>query len=142
MSDARAQLDQLSANLAELVDVPSRVATAAAGRINELIQDEFASGQDPYGTAWEELAESTVQRKGGDDRILIRTGETQAETYARPTAGAGIEVVSTEAAGFHQTGTVHMPARPVLPGDHDGLPEEWEEAIDDETEKAFAKVRA
>lgn len=140
MSNAIAQLDQLAANLAELSSVPSRAARPAAEAITALLQDEFDSETSPDGEHWAALMPSTVKRKGGDDRILIRTEATRNNTYARPSAGAGIQIVTSEAALFHQTGTSHHAARPILPGDKDGLPAEWQDAIDDAVDAAFRKV--
>lgn len=136
MTSGIAALNQLSETLGELATVPSRAARGAATRINSLLGDQFAGAHDPDGDPWDELLESTKRRKGGDSRILIRSGTTKEETYARPTGSAGIEIVSTAAAQFHQTGTKHMVARPILPAG-DELPEAWEDVIEDEISQAF-----
>ncbi len=141
MSSATKALEQLSANLAELSDVPSRAARGAAARINVALQEQFDGEHDPDGRPWAKLLPQTVRRKGGDSRILQRTGEMREGTYARPSQGSGIEISSVEYASFHQTGTKHMTKRPVLPA-QDGLPDEWTEIVDDEVAKAFARRRA
>lgn len=138
MSNAIAELERVADSLAELAVVPARAAAGAADSINGLLADQFAGGHDPYGDAWADLLDSTVKRKGGDTRILIRTGEAEAETKARPTSGAGIEITTKDYMSYHQTGTEHMTARPVLPGD--GLPDEWEDAINAAVEAAFQEV--
>jgi hypothetical protein len=138
MTDSIAELQRVADSLAELSTVPARAAAAAADSINGLLAEQFAGSHDPSGEAWAELLESTVKRKGGDTRILIRTGAAEAETRARPTAGAGIEITTKDYMSYHQTGTGHMVARKVLP--EDGLPEEWEDAIDSAVEDAFQKV--
>lgn len=140
MSDAIQALNRLADALAELSDVPSRASRGAAERINGLLAQEFAGSHSADGEGWAPLLESTVKRKGGDSRILIRSDETRDQTYARPLPGSGIEIVSTEAAQYHQTGTRHMVARPILP-DTGELPPEWEEAVEDAVAKAFGRVQ-
>jgi len=140
MSNAIADLNRLADALADLSDVPSRAARGAAERINGMLAEEFASAHSADGEPWAPLMASTIRRKGGDARILIRSGETRDNTYARPLPGSGIEISSTEAAGYHQSGTSNMVARPILP-DTGELPPEWEEAIDDEVAKAFGRAK-
>jgi hypothetical protein len=131
--------DDLAATLAELDDVPSRISSEVADGINVLIADQFASGSDPYGAPWAPLLPQTVRRKGGDARILLRSDDLAAQTVARPTSGAGVEITSVGYGGRHQGGTKHMVARPILP-DGGELPESWQEVIDTATESAFKKA--
>ena len=42
-----------------------------------------------------------------------------------------IEVIVADPASYHQEGTVNMPARPIIPDESRGLPETWEQAIQD-----------
>lgn len=132
------QLDQLAAALEDLQHVPSRAASAASERISGLLAEQFAGGFGPEGD-WDPLLESTIRRKGGDARILIRSGEAQANTFARPAQGAGIEIQTLDYMSYHQSGTQHMAARPILPEDE--LPEEWLEIIDEEVEAAFGRAQ-
>jgi hypothetical protein len=127
---------RLMDNLGELTTIPSRVAKAAAADINGFIQEEFDEEQDPYGDAWAPDAPSTVKKKG-HDRIMFETGETKDTTMARPTAGAGIEITSTQQAGYNQFPRGDVPARPVLPS-RDELPEEWQDAIQKRVDQAMA----
>jgi hypothetical protein len=129
----------LAATLAELDDIPSRIAGEVADGINEEIRQQFDSGTDPYGAPWGPLLPQTVRRKGGDRRILRRADALSVETVARPTAGAGVEISSVDYGGRHQGGTKHMIARPILP-DEGELPESWQEVIEKATEKAFKKA--
>ncbi len=131
--------DDLASTLAELEDIPSRIASDVAGGINELIQDQFVSGSDPYGNPWAPLLPSTVRRKGGDTRILRRTDALSSQTIARSTSGAGIEITSIEYGGYHQGPTADRVARPILP-DGGELPESWQEVIEEKTSTAFAKA--
>lgn len=122
-------LDELIDNLRELADVPSRAARQAAEGIDEAIQRQFDDGVDPYGAAWEPLAESTIartpDREGGP---LDNTGAMRAGIVVAPSSGAGIAITfDADYAQYHQTGTKSMPARKILPEEE--LPEEWEDAI-------------
>ncbi len=133
------KFSDLASTLADLEDIPSRIAGEVASGINELIQDQFASSSDPYGNPWAPLLPSTVRRKGGDTRILRRTDALSSETIARPSSGAGIEIRSVEYGGYHQGPAAHRVARPVLP-DEGELPESWQEIIESKTEAAFSKA--
>lgn len=131
----------LAARLAELEDIPSKIAQEVADGITEEIRQEFDGGHDPYGHAWSPLKASTLRRKRGDARILRRSDVMSSETVARPSRGAGVEVVSVDYGEHHQTGTASndMDARPVLP-DGDELPESWQEIIEDATARAVRKT--
>lgn len=130
---------KLADNLGRLAQIPSRIARPIATRINVEIQNQFADGKDPYGKAWAPLKPSTVRSKGGDTRILIRTGRGRQETIAIPMSGAGIELVSVDYLGYHMGATSVRPARPVLPNRSD-LPAKWQEIIQDEWRKAFGRT--
>ena len=124
-----AALANVRRSLAQLARVPSAASSGAAGAIQALIGEQFARGTDPYGAGWQALAESTVRRKGGDDRILIRTGDMMSGVSVQPMSGAGISITfEQDYSAYHQVGTGRMPARPVLP-DQRGLPDSWREAI-------------
>ena len=131
-------LDAVIANLGELQSVPSRAAKAIAMRLTAELNDEFTGEHDPYRRAWAPLLPQTVKRKGGDARILRRTDALSVETVALPASGAGIEITSLEYGQFHQTGTRHMVARPVLPGGSE-LPKAWQDIIEEEIDAAFRK---
>ncbi len=119
----------LAERLDELSGLPSRITRPVADGINDQIARQFTSGCDPYGDPWEPLLPQTVRRKGGDTRILVRTGALASLTVAKPMAGAGIEIESEDYGQFHQGGTVHMDARPILP-DGAELPDEWQDIIE------------
>lgn len=129
----------LQDRLAELEGIHSRIAGEIADGITEEIRRQFDAGVDPYGDAWAALLPSTLKRKGGDARILRRTDVLSSETIARPTQGAGIEITSVDYGSYHQCGTVHMDARPILP-DGDALPEAWEDVIDTAYTRAVGKA--
>lgn len=129
----------LAATLAELEDIPSRIASDVADGITEQIRQQFDSGRDPYGAPWAPLLPQTVRRKAGDRRILRRADVLSSETVARPTASAGIEITSVDHGQFHQGGTRHMTPRRVLP-DGGELPAGWIEIISVATEQAFKEA--
>lgn len=125
--------------LAELGAIPSRAAAAIADDFDTFVDQCFATQTDPYGNAWDGLMPSTIERKGFAT-VLEETGALRAETGAFPTRGAGIEFRTRDIGFFHQGGTVNMVARKYLPDSSDGLPIEWEEAIERRLSEAFGKV--
>ncbi len=129
----------LAARLDEIAKVPSRIAAPVAEEINASLQEQFETGVNAYGNAWKPLLPQTVRRKKGDTRILRRTDTLSAETYARPMAGAGIEIVSRTPGDFHQNGTKHMVPRKILP-DGATLPKKWQEAIAKAFNEEFEKA--
>lgn len=130
---------ELADRLADLDGIPSRISARVADGITEQIRQQFDAGRDPYGRSWAPLLPQTIRRKRGDSRILRRTDVLSSETVARPTSGAGIEITSVEYGQHHQSGTMHMVARRVLP-DGDELPEAWQEIIEEASSKAFRKA--
>lgn len=133
-----ASFRRLAERLGELAQIPSRVTSKAAVRINLEIAKQFAQGTDPYGKPWARLKPATIRKKG-HDLILVDTNRMQAETIAIPRRGAGIELVTVGYAGFHQTGTKWMVPREVLP-DRAELPLAWQAIIREELADAFKKV--
>ncbi len=123
----------LADTLAELEDIPSRIAGEVALGITEELRLQFDQGVDPYGKPWAPLLPQTVRRKGGDRRILRRSDTMSSETVARATSGAGIEISSVEYGQYHQT------SRKILP-DEGELPETWQDLIGSAADKAFSKV--
>ena len=131
------QLGLVGANLAKLASVPSQTAREAANGIREAIRQEFSEGQDPYGRSWAALAQATLDR-GRTPPPLTDSGD-MADVDVHPAAGAGIEIeFGPEYAGFHQTGTRNMPARPPLPTG--GFPTTWAKVISDAAAKQFRKA--
>lgn len=128
-------LGQLQRNLGKLAAVPSRASRDASERIAELIAEEFDKAENPYGQGWAPLELSTVKRKGGDDEILVRTGDLRDTVDVHPMAGAGIAIELNDSAGYHQGGTVNMVARKILPDN--SMPTEWNDAISEACEAAF-----
>ncbi len=128
----------LTDRLAELEDIPSRIAREVSDGITEEIRQQFETGTDPYGAPWRPLLPSTVRRKRGDTRILRRTDALSSSTTAAPQSGAGVEVGMLDYGGVHQAGET-LAKRAVLP-DGDELPASWQKIIGDATDRAFAKA--
>lgn len=122
------KLGLLSANLSKLASVPSQIAKDAAEGIRSAIEQEFEAGQDPYGRSWAALEQATID-KGRRPPPLTDSGD-MSNVEVTPSAGAGISIeFGAEYAGFHQTGTRRMVARPPLPVG--GFPKTWSDAISD-----------
>lgn len=133
-----ASFRQLMANLADLQGVPSRIAKPVAETISAHIDDQFSRGEDPYGDPWTPLKPATI-RKGRGHPPLTDSGDMRASVSVRPQQGSGVEIaIGTSYAHFHQTGTRHMVERSILP-DRDELPQEWQDAIEGETDTAFRR---
>lgn len=134
------KLGQFARNLGKLSAVPSRIASEAAPKIDALIREEFASASDPYGHGWASLLPSTIDRKQGDDRVLLRSDAVLDTLRVVPMAGAGISVSIADYMGFHMAGTKWMTARPPLP--IGTLPKTWNAAITGVANDAFRSVMA
>jgi phage gpG-like protein len=128
------RMGKLADNLGKLAAVPSRVARPVAKAIHEDIEDSFDRGVDPYGEAWEELKQSTID-KGRSPPPLTDTWKMRKSCQVFPTSGGGIQITIDHPAQVHQTGGENparnwsMAARPILPGR--GFPEQWKNIIDD-----------
>jgi hypothetical protein len=135
-------MGQLADRARDLARVPALASLEVAKEIAGLIEDEFASGTDPYGHAWQELAESTRAR-GRHDPPLTDTHAMRdsVNVYAR-SDGRGVALTIDHPAAPHQTGwdgpQGSGPARPVLPAH--GMPATWAEAIKVATDRAIDEV--
>lgn len=84
----------------------------------ELVQEGFAKEQDPYGTSWE------PKKYHNGRKILVASGDMQA-SYEVDIKKDGFRITNdVPYAGFHQSGTDHMPARKTIPDD--GTLGRWE----------------
>lgn len=136
------QMSRLQDRIADLANVPSRVAREVSDEIGELMQAEFDAGTDPYGSPWQELAEATVER-GRTPPPLTDTRAMRVSLQVRPMSGAGIAITIDHPAAPHQTGWSGTqgegPARPILP-DRGDLPETWQIAIEEATSKTIRRM--
>ena len=123
----RESIDSIDALGGILLDIETRVVNADYVSVLAPFQQDLAeqhaemfTGQhDANGNAWAPLAESTIKRKG-HSRILYESGDLAASLV---TVGAAHNIsavaergslfgTDVEYAGFLQTGTSRMPARP------------------------------
>lgn len=136
--EGHAALQIVKRSLRQLMQLPARVSADAAEVVESLLAQQFAEERDPYGTPWEPHAESTVKR-WGEHPILDLTGDMK-DVSVRPLPGSGVGItLGAPYSRFHQTGTAHMPPRPILP-DGRGLPPDWVAALSQLTQAAFGKA--
>ena len=126
------KMGRLAENIGKLARISSQISTVVSYKIRQLIDDEFIAQCDPYGGAWEPLAQSTIEREGPHP-ILELSGSMHRSLEVLPMGGAGVSVYISHPGEDHQTGWSGTqgegPARPVLPSGP--LPPLWKEAIDD-----------
>jgi phage gpG-like protein len=93
-----------------------------ADDFREMIAQQFASEGQAEGTLWAELAPSTFRRRRASTSILYETGALL-RSLTGPGAGGHVEELEGYSitlgsrlpyAGYHQTGTRRMPARPII----------------------------
>jgi hypothetical protein len=131
-----ASLERLEGAAASLARVPALASLEVAKGIQELIGEEFSSGTDPYGTAWEPLADATLA-KGRHEPPLTDTGglHDSLNVYARRGGGVALSIGRPgHPAAPHQTGWSGKrgtgPARPILP-ERAEIPATWEFTIEE-----------
>lgn len=98
-------------------------AVAIQSALTNLIDERFDDRAAPTGTPWAARKPPT-----GTWPILEKTGRMRRSFKVVATAAQVRVLNDTEYLKFHQTGTKHMVARPVLPTGP--LPPEWERRID------------
>ncbi len=117
----------IGATINRLGAVAERVAVLAAPVIEAHVQQQYAYGRDPYGMPWKPLRPATLAR-GRRPPPLTDTGLMRNTTTVRPRIGRpGIVIRLPQPGVFHQLGTRHMVARPVLPSR--GVPRMWADAL-------------
>lgn len=119
------ELDKFFADLAEeFYATPMReLMEGEVAEVEAETRERFAGQIDSNGTAWPPLKPATIKRKG-HARILVETGRLGVSLVEDGHPDAVIEIIDepgqggfsrgtgVEYAGFHQTGTKRMPARP------------------------------
>jgi hypothetical protein len=126
-------MGQLEANLRRLASVPSRASKRIAEGLEELVEDEFATGRDPYGTPWRPITDATLaKRSQTTEPPLTDLGQMHESLAVRPLPGAGVSITIDHPAAPHQTGWHGTqgsgPARPILPSRR--LPVAWREVLE------------
>lgn len=138
MPGARADLAGLEAIIGSLDgmrDLVDAIALESSIEIFETIDSLFTLGADPYGETWAPLAPATIA-KGRTAPPLTDTGKMRESLRVNASQSAIVASID-DPAGYHQSGTQRMPARPVLPDDARGLPDAWRQAITDAGLRAF-----
>jgi hypothetical protein len=124
-------MGRLAQRVADLARVPSRAAATVALELEALLEEEYETGTDPYGTPWAPLAESTLAR-GRHAPPLTDTGSMRLGTTVTPTRYAGVAIFVPHPGAPHQTGWSGPqnsgPARPILPFRE--MPAAWRDVIE------------
>ena len=106
----------------ELPSIMSRASTDAAAELEDVIEQQFAQGIDPYGNAWAELKPSTLQR-GRTPPPGTDTGALRA-VHVTPLQSAGIRVEFDE-----QYASFYGAKRPLVPNADSFASSSWYRAI-------------
>lgn len=97
--------------LARLQGLSPRSLDTLRGMAVAAVGESFLYSRSPDGMAWQPLK---ARRKSGTSRPLVDTGTLARSIRAKIEQG-GLEVFSTaDYAGYHQTGTSRIPARPFM----------------------------
>lgn len=134
-------MGRLADRVGDLARVPSRAAARVSAELGMLIEGEFEEGIDPYGRAWEPLAESTLDR-GRSAPPLTDTGAMRESVAVRPMRHAGVAITLDHPAAPHQTGWDGPqgtgPKRAILPDRQ--MPEAWANVIEDAVTDEFRRA--
>nr|DAX42777.1 MAG TPA: virion morphogenesis protein [Caudoviricetes sp.]DAY21048.1 MAG TPA: virion morphogenesis protein [Caudoviricetes sp.] len=129
------QLPQLAANLLALEDKLGGDLTPLMDKIGALLEnstrERFESKRDPDGISWEQLKPATIarkQHKNGSIRggILVDHGDLRKSITYHASVQSVAVGTDRHYGQYHQTGTVHLPARRFL-----GLSTEDQNGIND-----------
>ena len=146
----------------DLVKTADLTAKEVSGKIRDLVQEEFASGTDPYGNTWVPVKEDGAQPLQGlgggvvitvsKDKIKLKTAMPEAvhnagsrQVSKRSVAKKLRELGMTKGIGklaknISQNSGIHDPKRQIIPSDSQGIPPKWEEALNEIGAKVIAKT--
>lgn len=116
------ELNATAQRIRALEGMPAEMAQAAAPLLADVIDQQFALGVDPYGQPWADLVQT------GDHSYLQDTEAMRASVQVQAVAKE-IDVFIDDPAGFHQSGTVYMVSRALLPDDAGEMPPAYELAL-------------
>lgn len=130
----------LAKSLRALSKVPSKIARPFSDWATKRIRADIRAGRTPYGQAYAPLLKSTVRRKKGNSKPLIRGRSLVNTTGARPLGGSGVGLDGGTGYPGHITGepSGRMAARPYLPVNT--LPAQWRAEIQRLTDEAFGVI--
>lgn len=149
-----------------LVALNDDVAAEASGELLATAQKHLRAGQEPDGTPWPAKKDGgqaltgaagalTVSTKGATIELKIGGGDNARYVFHDHGAGAKSETAGAErarrkhardqekrrAAGERVGASkFHAPARKILPSPSDPVPASYSRALDDASERAFARV--
>lgn len=132
-----AGMRRMAEKLKSLATVPAAAASKGATKLEELVEAEYAEGQDPAGKPWVPLAPAT-RRRGRTPPPLTASGAMRGETKV-VAKGTTIEGSSPHPAELHESGTRHMPARPIAPNAA-ALPPRWAGALTASADEAAREL--
>lgn len=126
-------LERLRGHLRKLQKraVLDRAKKLAAAAVLTEVKLGFRDSRDPYGSAWAPL-------KGRSGKPLLDTGALRNSFHSEPTDRGFSIGSSVHYATYHQTGTIRMPARQMLPVN--ALAPGWSRAIEKSVTKAWSDV--
>lgn len=127
-------LGELSRRLEQIAASRAEIEARAAKAVANLLERQFDSGTTPDGSPMAPLAASTVAQ-GRTPPPLTKTRKMRNSATASPIQGVRVKIAKP--AGFHQSGTGRMPARPMVPTGS-RLPKRWKSAVSD---AAMAVIR-
>jgi phage virion morphogenesis protein len=114
----------------------STVMEEIGAELESEIRLNFEQEQTPYGEPWKALSASTQKSRrsgkgSGSNKILRDTGDLF-NSITHNADRSEVEVgTSKEYGAVHQEGSDEIPARIFLPTEEDGLPNDWQDAIDE-----------
>ena len=133
-----AKIGKIQGVIQRLGEIPRSLAREAAPGINDLIQEQFKAGLDPYGRRWRPLSKAT-RAKGRRNPPLTASGALAENT--KVVTGPGLRFKLGRPYGyFHQVGTSNMPARRIFP--QNGIPRAWSAVIRQAASRLAARARA
>jgi phage gpG-like protein len=115
-----AKVDRWAKRLRDLEKTKRALLANIGEEAVELVKEGFDRQGDPYGKAWKGT------KRGG--RILQDTGALKNSFHRKSLSSSRVVIgPGVGYAGFHQSGTSRMVARPMLP--NRGLPKTWSTRI-------------
>ena len=115
------ELNAAAVTIRALEGMPQLMAEIGAEKIAGVIDQQFESGVDPYGDPWADLV------IGGPSHLQDTEGMRRSVQVSA--SNGSIQVFIDDPSGFHQTGTVNMVDRPILPSDAGDMPPGYELAL-------------
>jgi phage gpG-like protein len=97
-----------------------------------MLRKQFDTGTDPYGNKWKPLKRDYKPRIGGP---LYKTGALR-NSFEIIVDESGLFIRSdADYSGFHQSGTVNMVRRQMVPSISRGLPAAWRKSFKESAAK-------